>query len=231
VDILGYSVDAVKMNDLEANIRSRLGRIAENLRRLRDKDSSFAVFGAQAHQYRLGPALTESEVERIEERLGIELPIEYRLFVTQLGNGGAGPHYGLFAFDGCDPEDITSLEQVRKHFRWTHAFDPGSWESPSGDDVWWDEDSVGDGERPTILNLPGVLYICHYGCALRFFLIVQGESVGEVWMDKQPDHDGVVPECDEDGRHLSFLDWYEKWLDKAPKQIPIAKIGRPRNLT
>lgn len=57
-------------------------------------------------------------------------------------------------------------------------------------------------------------------------LVVQGQSVGEVWFDKQADDDGVFPECGDDGKHLSFLDWYERWLNKAPKQIPIAKIWR-----
>ena len=32
-----------------------------------------------------------------------------------------------FPMDGSDPEDITDLEQVRKPFRWTEAFNPNGW--------------------------------------------------------------------------------------------------------
>jgi hypothetical protein len=58
-----------------------------------------------------------------------------------------------------------------------------------------------------ILRVPGVLD--HRGCALRTFLVVNGQSVGEVWRDLQADDRGLVPEC-----LTGFLDWYERWLDE-----------------
>lgn len=50
---------------------------------------------------------------------------------------------------------------------------------------------------------------------IRFFLIVKGQCLGEVWRDSQADDAGIMPECGEDGRRLGFLDWYEKWLDEG----------------
>jgi hypothetical protein len=52
-------------------------------------------------------------------------------------------------------------------------------------------------------------------CAIRFFLIVKGKCVGEVWRDSQTDDRGIMTECSADGRQLGFLDWYEKWLDEV----------------
>jgi len=159
-------------------------------------------------------------LNKFEGRLGVKLPLEYRQFLTTIGHGGAGPYLGLFPFDGSDPEDITTPEQIRKPFRWTDAFNPAEWDNPcTQEDVWCEKD-VDEGEKPqVILNVPGVLYICHYGCALRFFLVVNGVSVGEVWMDRQADAAGLHPVCGLDGRRSGFVDWYEKWLDEAISSI------------
>ncbi len=146
----------------------------------------------------------------------MQLPEEYRLFVTTVGEEGAGPYYGLFPLDGSDPEDITDLERIQAPFRWTSAFNPYDWEDPCKlEDVWCDEDVEEGGQPQVILRVPGVLYLCNFGCAIRFFLIVKGECLGEVWRDSQADDAGLMPECDESGRHMGFLDWYENWLDSS----------------
>jgi hypothetical protein len=210
-------VRLVVMLDEHADL-ARLDRIAEKLRRLRDLDRQFSVFGSDSHQYRLGPPLSERALAQCEERLGLQLPTAYRLFVTRIGEEGAGPYYGLFPLDGSDPEDITEPDQLRKPFRWAQAFNPYDWEDPCRqEDVWCDEEEYVDEETvpQIILSVPGALYICHYGCAIRFFLIVKGQCLGEVWRDSQADDAGVMPECGPDGRHLGFLDWYEKWLDEG----------------
>ncbi len=140
----------------------------------------------------------------------------------ELGYGGAGPYYGLFPLDGSDPEDFTKIERIRKPFRWTEAFNPAQWDDPcSQEDVWCDE-GVDEGENPqVILEVPGALYICRYGCALRFFSVVSGFSLGEVWMDRQADDGGLHPVRGEDGGRRGFVEWYEEWLDEG-----ISSIGR-----
>jgi hypothetical protein len=169
-------------------------RIRAKLVKLRKLDAACALFGASSHRYRLGAPLAESTVAKHEKRLGLPLPAEYRHLVMEVGHGGAGPFYGLFPLDGSDPDDITSLEKIRKPFRWAEALNPVEWEKPSTeDDVWLDE-GVDEGEKPRVfLDVPGSLYLCHYGCALRFFLIVNGVGLGEVWMDRQAVDEGLTP--------------------------------------
>jgi len=204
------------IDKLDANLTARLDRISEKLRRLRNADRGFSVFGSNSHGYRLGPPLSERALSDYEARLGVQLPTEYRLFVTRIGHGGAGPHYGLFPLDGQDPEDITDLARLRKPFRWIQGFNPYDWKDPCGQEDVWCDDDVEEGERrQVILSVPGALYICHYGCAIRLFLIVNGQCLGDVWRDSQADDAGIMPECGSDGRHMGFLDWYEKWLDDA----------------
>ncbi len=223
------------MPEQNQELAARLAGIQIKLDQLRAADPALTVFGSNTHKYRLRPALAPEALSELETHLGVVLPDEYRLFVTQIGHGGAGPYYGLFPLDTHDPEDLTQPDLARKPFRWTEAFNPYDWEDPcSHEDVWCDDEEdwgeeMGDVDsddvdeemvnppRQIILSVPGALYICHHGCGIRFFLVVNGQSRGEVWRDAQNDDAGLRPECDGRGRHLSFLDWYERWLDDKLK--------------
>ena len=189
-------------------------RIQAKLADLRQLDPACKLFGSSSHRYRLGPPLTASELADREKELGVSLPSEYRDFVMEVGHGGAGPYYGLFQLNGSEPENITDLEQIKKPFRWTDATNPMQWENPETEDgVFIDRHGGPDESFSVWLIVPGVLYICDYGCAIRFFLIVNGPLSGEVWMDKQAENNGITSECGEDGSRLHFLQWYENWLD------------------
>lgn len=77
-------------------------RIHARLAAVRDADPGFARFGASQHRYRLGPVLSEADVEAFEVRRGVTLPAAYRSFLLHVGDGGAGPHYGLLRLEGTD---------------------------------------------------------------------------------------------------------------------------------
>src|SRR3954471_13202596 len=77
------------------------------LRRLADldrRDQRRRVFGASSHDYKLDPPLPVAVIEAFEGRHGVSLPEDYRHFITEVGNGGAGPYYGLLPF-AKDDED------------------------------------------------------------------------------------------------------------------------------
>jgi len=195
------------------NVDREIDCIPVKLARLQQLDPGLAAFGASSHEYSLRPPLPESEVACFERRFGVSLPADYRRFVTRLGAGGAGPYYGVFLLDGSDPEDITNFDQLDKPFQWSDAFNPIEWDNPCAhEDIECDED---DDPPFPVLRAPSALYICHYGCAIRFFLVVNGPSFGEVWIDRQADRAGFAPVCSEDGRRLSLLEWYEQWLDQG----------------
>lgn len=68
----------------------------------RDRDRR--LFGSGSHRYKLNPPLPASVVEAFEERHRVTLPEDYRFFLTEFGDGGAGPYSGVLPF-GRDDDD------------------------------------------------------------------------------------------------------------------------------
>src|SRR5438552_14698202 len=84
--------------------------VIQGLEHWRNSQRMPGVFGESAHPYRLHPVLTEAEVLAFQAAHGIRLPDDYREFITRVGNGGAGPYYGLFKLGEMD-----------------HGFEDGPW--------------------------------------------------------------------------------------------------------
>lgn len=98
----------------DCSVTDRLQLIASKLSELTRVDKNFKVFGAERHRYELRPVASEHELAAFESRFHISLPMGYRTFLLQLGNGGAGPYYGLeplknALFSDLDYKDSTSL--------------------------------------------------------------------------------------------------------------------------
>lgn len=72
--------------------------LLEKLDRLRAADPAFLVTGASEHRYRFGPKCPELWQLFSEEKYDIQLPEQFRRFIAEVGNGGAGPWYGLQRF-------------------------------------------------------------------------------------------------------------------------------------
>ena len=74
-----------------------IAHLQTKLDELRRRDPQLKVFGASTHRYVLNPCLSEEQVRESESRYGIDIPEEYRNFLLFMGNGGAGPAYGVFS--------------------------------------------------------------------------------------------------------------------------------------
>ena len=73
----------------------QIERIRQKLRTVPERRGRSHSFGEEKHGFRLNPPLSEWQVRDFEDRHGIRLPEGYRLFLLHLGDGGAGPYYGL----------------------------------------------------------------------------------------------------------------------------------------
>ena len=74
---------------------SSIDEIIRGVETLRSLDPGFQRFGATAHRYAFHTPLSEEAVAAFEARYNIVLPADYRAFLREVGNGGAGPGYGM----------------------------------------------------------------------------------------------------------------------------------------
>ena len=72
------------------------------VKRAGKKDGTREIFGSSKHGYKLNPTVTQEEDRRFEAHWHLTLPDEYVFFLTKVGNGGAGPYYGLYSLENLD---------------------------------------------------------------------------------------------------------------------------------
>ncbi len=190
--------------------------------RLRLSPHPGRVFGADLHHFHLYPVLTDDRVADFEDRYRFRLPHEYRRFLTEVGNGGAGPFYGLFP--------LGMVDKGVGHAPWERADwlvgDPAAtfphadrWDSefdPSVEDVSEEEWAIAEAANWSPALVGGAVPICHAGCSLRYWIVVTGPLAGDIWYDARVDWGGFSP-VRVDGRRLSFLPWYRRWLEEAAR--------------
>jgi hypothetical protein len=128
--------------------------------RLRSLDRRRVVFGATHHAYRFNEPIQVTEVERFERTHGVSLPVPYRRFIAELGNGGAGPYYGIMPLELDAP-------QLLEPFPYTEPFTPNQ----EDEDLSLESD------------IPGTISIAEYGCGIYILLVVRGFAAGQVWVD------------------------------------------------
>lgn len=159
--------------------------------RLRDLDKRHAVFGSRHHAYRFNAPMSPRQVEEFEAAHGVLLPTAYRRFVTELGNGGAGPYYGVRTLEPKLPELLLP-------FPFNEATT-----LPDDDEAAW--------EAP----ISGAIEFAEYGCGISFLLVVRGELAGQVWVDARYET-GIYPASDDPTKPMTFEAW---WLGVMRKHL------------
>ena len=164
-------------------------------------DKNCDVFGSSSHRYKLNTPLSNKDFDAIEVKYGCFFPEEYREFITSIGNGGAGPFYGLFPIeteddnhDMCSWEDGTLIGDLAKPFLhngdwnlpesfWENEPDCDKCESEEEEDELWEAWDEQLNEKYWTENImTGAIPICHEGCARRIWLVVTGAMKGTVWI-------------------------------------------------
>jgi hypothetical protein len=119
--------------------------------------------GWQAHSGLLDPPMTAMDLEELEDTIG-PLPADYRAFLAEVGECGAGPGYGLVS-----PDHSAQVRLARGKFPFTERVD-----TPKE-------------------AVAGALVLGHAGCGVVWLLVVQGPCAGEVWVDAGGSSGGLYP--------------------------------------
>jgi hypothetical protein len=187
----------------------RLGRIADKLAAARAMPVPPRAYGAGWHRFKLDAPSPEAVVAGFEERHEVALPPAYRLFVTELGDGGAGPGTGLPRLSElcnapCRPGHLARPSPYLPGPRYPYDWEERHEEAPGPDRVF----------------LPGTLTVASHGCSLVTQLVVTGPARGRLF-----NVDGGGPLGPYVVEDADFLAWYERWLDEVLAGYDIGWFG------
>ncbi len=169
-------------------------------------------FFGWSHRYKMEAPIDEAELAEFESRYGINLPKDYRAFLTELGNGGAGPYYGIYPLAELEEDQVPLevLNALKKPFRLSGPWNGGrDVPQPANDRYSPDASYYGDD------IMQGALPIATQGCALDYWMVVTGDNPGEIWLDSRTDGEGIAPVTTAQGLRLTFGPWYMLWLCEA----------------
>lgn len=195
------------------SLYEQVNRIKEKILLAKEKDSRFDVFGSTKHKYEWNAPISSEEVQDFENRNNITLPEGFKLFITEIGNGGAGPYYGIYKVATSSHDGYLSkpckLHPNLSNEEWGHLT---SFE---------DDDNLTDEQYDSHYDalFQGMLRIGTQGCTYDMMLVVSGEYKGRVvYIDGDLQKPFFTYEN-------NFLDWYERWLDEIIQGYEIDWFG------
>jgi hypothetical protein len=199
-------------------------RIIEELVRL--QNARVQVFGADGHDFHVNPPLSEDDVAEFERMHRVTLPSDYRQFMTLVGNGGAGPFYGIFPLGKTDnnfglrvwEEDDCLVGVLSNTFPFDEEWNDISSKPPDeladhDESEYWRQIDAFEKVYWGNSLVNGAIPICHEGCALRIWLVVTGTQAGYLWEDRRSEFEGLKPLRSADGTSATFASWYHEWLN------------------
>lgn len=207
---------------------SQLENIKAKLTELRLLDIDFELFGSKKHRYSLNTPLSIDIIKAFEVEHKILLPKEYVAFLTTLGNGGAGPFYGLEPFENVLFDDLDYIQEnsilkpsspFPHKSPWNLIFEPTVEEEENEDEFNRQYEAFTNAYFDN-KHMNGVIAICNYGCGISLNLVVNGEEYGTIWTDDRGNDGGIYPSTQLGEKNkITFLDWYELWLDNSIEKI------------
>ncbi len=203
-----------------ASIEERLVELGRRLEWLRDNDRATTVFGSETHRYTPGAPLTEDALADFEREHDVTLPAGYRAYLRRVGNGGAGPHYGLSPLAPLElaelPQSFVQVSNSEGEVIASAGTGPrplpdvtSSLARPFPLQREWSPEAGALPVAPGVSPYDGCVHLADQGCGYFDFLVVRGPNAGQVWGDYTAG-DGPIAMS-----HDDFLGWYEEWLDRA----------------
>lgn len=209
---------------MQAKVKQSLNAYHTGINTLRTADKFFRTFGSRepwgGHQYRLNRVVSLQTLKNFEKKYRIRLPKEYVEFLSEIGNGGMGPAYGLIpllkSVKGIPKKEICSV------------FLPGNNEAIRIMEARADQEISGlpEWERETVrIDRAGYLNLADYGCGEYAILILTGEQKGKVWYRYEDKAHPMFISRKGKLSVLNFRDWYMHWLNESVQHLTTQPNG------
>lgn len=221
------------MEKLEPVMSKNIQNLKSKVFYLSQLDKNCEFFGSESHKYKFKPCLSKLDIQDFEEKYQIELPDDYRNFLLEIGNGGAGPGYGLLGIDihSCKDENL-DFKYLSQPFVLTEEWNDLDLMQASheeGNPVYF---------YPNFIQ--GTILVAEYGCGVEARLVITGSQRGNIWIDDRTNEAGIYPlsphcaaffhddpdieadlyeSIEEVKTAMSFYDWYHDWLNRGISQV------------
>jgi|WetSurMetagenome_2_1015567.scaffolds.fasta_scaffold212221_1 hypothetical protein len=181
----------------------------------------FKTYGANRHKFKLNPTINADRVRQFEFKNRITLPKDYFEFITEIGNGGAGPGNGLHQLEKWDYD----LQNVDDNFLSTKFPHNEPWNIKyqfPGEDNRAEEYKEFENEYYSNKQVAGAIRVSDYGCGINYMLVVTGEQKGKIWVDDRCSNYGIYDlKTNDKVPFWTFENWYMDWLDKSISDLNI----------
>lgn len=165
-----------------------------------------SLFGAERHLYCTNRCIEADQLNLYEEKMGINLPEEYKFFLKNIGNGGAGPFYGIFPLEksanSIRPGSLLRVSPLSPNI------------SDSELDYLVDLHQEDKDEEFSIFD--GILRIGNQGCGTCTYLVLSGEFSGRVI--NLDEFEFTRPIFDKSN---GFFEWYFDWINRNRIKLKI----------
>ena len=198
--------------------------IYELLEKAKKVDSEYKVFGANKHKYQLNPPVSMDEVLALETDFHIKLPDDYVYFLTEIGNGGAGPYYGLYSL-----EELRQRQNCRKQDDKLNPVIDDSLSREMWNELMEQMDTADDDLYDEIeqrINT-GFFIIGTQGCTYDNLLMCRGSEAGKiVYIDWNLEID-YPPFLTK----MSFWEWYTGFFEDIIEGYSVCSYGYSKRST
>ena len=160
------------------------------------------------YSWRLNSPISLEEVIKIEAEYQITLPEQYRVFITTIGNGGAG----FFSLEESlkydvpkNKDNVIDKNFFKIPFIYTSTYNPDEDAEIARLEKKWNRQEITQSEFNSIDNYltAGTIVIKNDGCGHLIRLVITGVTKGTIWMDSTCNGQGYFP------LNIRFLEWFE----------------------
>ena len=159
------------------------------------------------------PVFSLEKIKQFEAENSITLPLDYKLFISEIGNGGVGPGLGLKSlYDAMLDFKLRNRPRISLNQKFPYQ---AEWNESWIASFDWDDDYPDSAVVDRYMNtdhIAGCLQISHQGHGCTCLLVVNGPEFGNIWKDNRADYGGIEPVVNKDKEHITFGEWYADWI-------------------
>lgn len=197
--------------------------LAEEGKRL---DPKYNIFGACSHKWQFGEPVNMQQIRSFENDMKIKLPEPFVRYLTELGNGGAGPDYGIYTLDMMRKRNPFIRETANFPVMLDHSLTATQWADFAkkyetidaaiscdiSDTSEEQERAVQELHTMELHLLAGGIFISTPGCTMNSILMCRGAAAGEVFT---VDFDYMFQLQSEPYCNGKFEDWVIRAMQRA----------------